>query len=295
MLYIILGIGRLHCCSGYFSLNLLRVFGATGTMELTEGMKVEIRSDEKGYEGAWFEGFVKAILKSGGSCQIQYDKFQNKKGKPCVEIITLDNMRPSPPDIEMPLNLCEGFYIDAYDTDCWWRGFLVDRVSRGEERWLVSFPDSGTFQSYPRSAFRMAQEWKGGKWTLVPPVKNSEVSEAKRKVRVGNSEGGPLKSQAQPIIRAADNSSTHSSPASRLKKHRIARDSDGPQKSVPKHNNLNVYRELLRAFHSDSCRLTAKRLEILRAVRLELGITESDHVVAIEEIVLSASGSGSAA
>jgi len=105
---------------------LLRVFGATATMELTEGMRVEVRSDEKGYEGAWFEGFVKAILKSGGgSCRIQYDKFQNKKGKPCIEIITLDNMRPTPPDIEMPLNLSEGdiemplnLSEGFYDTDC---------------------------------------------------------------------------------------------------------------------------------------------------------------------------------
>lgn len=45
--------------------------------------------------------------------------------------------------------------------------FELERVSRGEVLWLVSFPDTGTFQSYPRSAFRMAQEWK---WTLVPPV-----------------------------------------------------------------------------------------------------------------------------
>lgn len=261
-------------------------------MELTEGMKVEVRSDEKGYEGAWFEGFVKTILKSGGPCKIQYDKFQNKDGKPCVEIIILVNMRPAPPDIEMPLHLSEGFYIDAYDTDCWWRGFLVERerVSpRWEERWFVSFPDTATLKSYPRSAFRMAQEWKGGKWTLVPPEGNAKVSEAKGKLRVGNSEGGPSKSQAKPIIRPV----AHSSCASRQKKHRIA-DSDGPQKSVAKHNNLNVYRELLRAFHSDTCSLTAKRLEILRDVRLELGIPQSDHRVAIEEIVLSASGSGSA-
>jgi len=92
---------------------LFRVFGATGTMELKEGMKVEVRSAEKGYEGAYSKVFVKAIPKSGGSCRIQYDKFQNKNGKSCVEIITLDNMRPTPPNIEMPLNLSEAFYIDA--------------------------------------------------------------------------------------------------------------------------------------------------------------------------------------
>ncbi len=46
--------------------------------------------------------------------------------------------------------------------------FELEMVSREEERWLVSFPDTGTFQSYPRSAFQMAQEWK---WTLVPPVR----------------------------------------------------------------------------------------------------------------------------
>ncbi len=107
-----------------------------------------------------------------------------------------------------------------------------------------------------------------------------------------------LRGRTFKIATKANNSScgqsgTHSLPAPRLKKHRIAGDSDGPQKSVPKHNNLNVYRELLRAFHSDRCMLTAKRLEILRAVGLELGITESDHVVAIQEIVLSASASGS--
>lgn len=44
---------------------MFRVFGATSTMDLTKGKKVEVHSDEKGSEGTWFEAFVKAIVKIG--------------------------------------------------------------------------------------------------------------------------------------------------------------------------------------------------------------------------------------
>jgi hypothetical protein len=142
----------------------------TERMGLKKGMKVEIRSNEEGYEGAWFEGIVKTISRRKGSCKIHLEKFVTDEGEPLVEKVRLSNVRPIPPHRRLPLPLFEGLSVEAYDKDCWWRGFIFEKVCCKKERWLVYFPDTKTFEAYPLSAFRPAQECERGNWTLVPPV-----------------------------------------------------------------------------------------------------------------------------
>ena len=145
-----------------------------GIMEWKIGMKVETLSEDKGFSSAWSEGIVKAISSSSNGSvffDIQYDKFVTPDRKPLVEKVPLDNIRPVPPQTELPVPFSEGLFVEAYDTDCWWRGFVVGKLAENEELWLVSFPDTKTFKSYPVSAFRLAQNWGGGgKWTLVKRV-----------------------------------------------------------------------------------------------------------------------------
>lgn len=139
-------------------------------MEWIEGKKVEFRSDMLGYEGAWIEGTVKARSGGCGFCNIQCDKFVMNNGEPLVEKVDVDNLRPIPPQTQLPVPLPERLVIEAYDRNCWRRGFIVRRVYCGEELWLVSFPDTQSLKAYPLSALRPAHDWNEGIWTLVGKV-----------------------------------------------------------------------------------------------------------------------------
>lgn len=159
---------RLFRVSG--GLQNLKGFGLFGKaerekMEWVEGMRIEFRSDEKGFEGAWFEGTVTTPARGGDPCRIQLDKFVNANGEPLVKEVQPDKMRPVPPQSELAVPLDEGLFVEAYDKDCWWRGFVLSRL--GEEFWLVDIPATNTLCAHRLSALRRAQDWKDGTWHLV--------------------------------------------------------------------------------------------------------------------------------
>jgi len=164
-------------CVGVEDLRLavcrdLKGFGLFGKaerekMEWVEGMRIELRSDEKALEGAWFEGTVTTPARRGDPCRIQLDKFVNDNGEPLVEEVQPDKMRPGPPQSQLAVPLEERLFVEAYDKDCWWRGFVVRRLFCGEEFWLVYFPGTKTLCAHRLSALRRAQDWKDGTWHLV--------------------------------------------------------------------------------------------------------------------------------
>jgi len=128
---------------------------------------MEFRSDEKGFEGAWFEGTITTLSRGGDPCRIQLDKFINDNGEPLLEEMQPDKMRPVPPQRQLVVPLEKGLFIEVYDKDCWWHGFVVRRLFYGEEFWLVYFPATKTLCAHCLSAFRHVQDWKDGTWHWI--------------------------------------------------------------------------------------------------------------------------------
>ncbi|GLJ17947.1 hypothetical protein SUGI_0315050 [Cryptomeria japonica] len=100
-------------------------------MKVKIGTKVEVCSEEEGYGGAWFEG---SVIGFGNGRKkrtffVRYEKFvaEDLNGEALVEEVCLKNMRPIPPYKRMPKNLSAGIAVEALDSDCWWRGFIITR------------------------------------------------------------------------------------------------------------------------------------------------------------------------
>ena len=142
-------------------------------MELKKGIRVEVCSSEEGYGGAWFEGVILSATPDGRRCKIRYDKFVTDDGKPLEgEVCLQTEVRPIPPHIQLPLHCSVGDAVEAYDTNCWWRGIIAKLVTGAEEElWVVYFPDTRTVKEYPHSDLRPAQQWLRGKWIRTPQVR----------------------------------------------------------------------------------------------------------------------------
>lgn len=136
-------------------------------MEWVEGMRIEFRSDEKGFEGAWSEGTVTTPGRLGDPRRIQLDKFVNDNGEPLVEEVQRDKMRPVPPQSELTVPLHEGLFVEAYDEGCWWRRFVVRKLFCGTEFWLIYSPATKTLCAHRLSALRTGYDWKDRTWQLV--------------------------------------------------------------------------------------------------------------------------------
>lgn len=254
-------------------------------MDLRKGKKVEVCCSEEGYGGAWFEGVIVGACRGNGPCKIQYDKFVADDGKPLVEKISANEVRPIPPRRRLPLRCSIRDTVEAYDTDCWWRGVIVKLEAK---IYVVYFPDTDTIKAYDRSVLRPAQEWVQGKWRLVPQASDGKVEQVIRAV-----------------LNSGEASSAHvdlgSNTVSEMSRRKIQRVYEA---KIPKQEEVSLteeeqncrsgerghktqlmaYRSLLQAFHVDRCSLNEERRNLLKAIRKELHICEHEHNLAMEEM-----------
>eukprot|EP01018_Ginkgo_biloba_P023965 Gb_40212 [translate_table: standard] len=138
-------------------------------MKFENGFRVEVCSNDPGFAGAWFEGVI--VSHDGLAYKVKYDKFVTDEGQPLVEGMDYSQIRPAPPDKNIK-NWSAGDAVEAYDSDCWWRG-VVSRVLPGKH-YCICFPDSSTEKSYHYSKLRSRQEWQKGKWSI--PLQTSYQS-----------------------------------------------------------------------------------------------------------------------
>lgn len=84
----------------------------------------------------------------------------------------MSDVRPIPPHTHLPVDFLHGMTVEARDSDCWWRGFIVRQVPcEGRNLWLVSLSHNLILKAFPRSDLRPAEEWRGGgNWISVPQV-----------------------------------------------------------------------------------------------------------------------------
>lgn len=131
-------------------------------LHFCKGAKVEVRSDEEGYQDAWYTAIV-------------VDSMQN--GKYLVEYLTLktddlteqlkeeadaSDIRPYPPDINHlhPFALRER--VDAWYNDGWWVG-QVSSVLCGF-KYRVYFWHTKEELEFEHCQLRLHQEWIDGRW-----------------------------------------------------------------------------------------------------------------------------------
>eukprot|EP00268_Persea_americana_P025100 TRINITY_DN2444_c0_g1_i9.p1 TRINITY_DN2444_c0_g1~~TRINITY_DN2444_c0_g1_i9.p1 ORF type:complete len:605 (-),score=160.19 TRINITY_DN2444_c0_g1_i9:357-2171(-) len=141
---------------------------------LQRGKEVEVRNDEVGLKGSWYEGTVIRCLRKKNRVTVQYRNLIHEKNEttPLREVINCSFVRPRPPTVEEPLVLELNQRVDAFYLDGWWVGYIVKKsnaktTSSSSTRYVVFFPDSNEEIEFERSQMRLHQDWDGVKWVAA--------------------------------------------------------------------------------------------------------------------------------
>ncbi|KAL4340981.1 hypothetical protein GQ457_08G004850 [Hibiscus cannabinus] len=136
--------------------------------EYGEGDRVEVTSDEDGFEGAWFTGtIVKAVGKN--KYQFQYDSLRTDDDSDFLkEEFDALHIRPCPPEIVMADAFQKLDEVDAFYNDGWWVG-VISKVlnSLPETKYQVYFKATEEEMKFKHSELRIHQDWINGKWVTA--------------------------------------------------------------------------------------------------------------------------------
>lgn len=134
-----------------------------------KGTLVEVKSDEEGYQGAWYSAVIVDSL-ANEKFLVQYlNLVTDDETAPLREIVSAQHIRPKPPEVGSGagFNLLEK--VDAWFNEGWWEG-VVSRASNGF-KYMVYFISNGDNLEFEHSRLRPHLEWIDGKWIKVLPFK----------------------------------------------------------------------------------------------------------------------------
>ncbi|XP_010089655.2 uncharacterized protein LOC21386349 [Morus notabilis] len=171
--------------------------------KLIDNERVEVRSEEEGFDGSWHSGIVIACHDKGHR-HVQYDHLLAEGGSGNLVVVvrvsaTLDgivsgnrsysshghrgNIRPSPPPANWLQNwgLSYGMCVDALYKDAWWEGVIFDHDDGSPER-MIFFPDLGDEMRLGIEKLRITQDWdeltenwtRRGMWVLLESIDEFE-------------------------------------------------------------------------------------------------------------------------
>ncbi|CAI0462344.1 unnamed protein product, partial [Linum tenue] len=108
--------------------------------QFTQGMQVEVLTDEDDLKGAWFAA---TIIEPSGEDKylIEYKTLRNDDDTEFLrEVIRACNIRPCPPEIIVVDGFKVWDAVDAYYNEGWWVGVIAKRKRKGSPIWISSLP-----------------------------------------------------------------------------------------------------------------------------------------------------------
>ncbi|KAM7260338.1 hypothetical protein ACFE04_016079 [Oxalis oulophora] len=131
--------------------------------EFHEGMKVEVKSDEPGYEDSWYSALIAESI-GKGKYLVEYLTLKTDDGsKLLVEEAKASDIRPYPPNIRRPYSYTLLEMVDVWYNDGWWVGQIGRVLSR--QRYSVYFKKTCEELEFDHSHLRPHIEWFDGKWS----------------------------------------------------------------------------------------------------------------------------------
>lgn len=142
----------------------IKCSGKMSVPKFRNGMTVEVKSDEEGFQGSWFTA---VIVDSVGNDKFLV-KYMTLKTDDESELLkdTTDasNIRPCPPVIQRIDRFKMLEEVDAWHNDGWWTG-LIHKIL-DDLKYAVYFWSTNEEMEFHHFNLRPHQEWIGGKWII---------------------------------------------------------------------------------------------------------------------------------
>ncbi|RLM58957.1 uncharacterized protein C2845_PM18G09260 [Panicum miliaceum] len=158
---------------------------------LPAGAEVEVRVDEPGFNGSWFEATVVGFAPARGArtparYTVTYAHLLADDGGGVLAehfAPTHVRPRPPPPDDSFPPRFRAGDIVEAFHHDGWWSGLVVaapDSPDPGDAV-TVAFPITREVIRFPPRLVRPRRDYVGGAWV---PSRAAMAVRPRRAVRV---------------------------------------------------------------------------------------------------------------
>uniref|UniRef100_A0ACD5X4W4 Uncharacterized protein n=1 Tax=Avena sativa TaxID=4498 RepID=A0ACD5X4W4_AVESA len=145
------------------------------------GAEVEVRSDDPGFEGSFYEATVTGHLSTRGGGHrytLAYSTLVAEDGGPLKETAAAADLRPRPPPEEnarREFAICE--MVEAFHNDGWWAGVvsavpLAVAGDRPRGAYEVTFPTSREKMEFEETALRRHRVFEDGRWVPAAEVDN---------------------------------------------------------------------------------------------------------------------------
>ncbi|KAL6289088.1 hypothetical protein ACE6H2_006598 [Prunus campanulata] len=143
---------------------------------LSKDSKVEVRSNEEGYRGAWFPAIIldpqpsdlsrkkkRKSLGNSSNALVQYENMvsDDDPNKPLTELVDVRSIRPVPPPDNPDQPLEPADVVDASYLDAWWVG-VVMRFE--DDKYTVGFKCPPDLLELRRSELRPHWDLRDGIW-----------------------------------------------------------------------------------------------------------------------------------
>ncbi|KAL0457527.1 UNVERIFIED_CONTAM: protein AGENET DOMAIN (AGD)-CONTAINING P1 [Sesamum latifolium] len=166
----------------------IKCSGKASGIKFNEGMLVEVKSDEEGFQGSWFTAVIVKPL-ANDKFLVEYRTLRTEnKTELLKEEVDISCIRHCPPAIQRvkPFDYLER--VDAWYNDGWWEGHIV-QVFNGC-KYTVQFTNTDEKMVFEHCKLRPHQEWTDGKWVAVPKVNLADVSLKSNKVKLKRKHSG---------------------------------------------------------------------------------------------------------
>ncbi|KAG1355133.1 DUF724 domain-containing protein 3 [Cocos nucifera] len=125
------------------------------------GDKVEVRCDDEGFRGAWYEATVVRTLPRR-RYSVEYVSLVSDAdpSEPLHEIVRRSHVRPQPPPPPSPTHYQVFQRVEVFHNDGWWAGVVSKLHGEDSRRFTVSFPNTREVMDFPASEIRPLLEWE---------------------------------------------------------------------------------------------------------------------------------------
>ncbi|CAJ1963118.1 unnamed protein product [Sphenostylis stenocarpa] len=137
-------------------------------VHFSKGAKIEVRSDEEGYQGAWYTAIVVDSLQNGKYLVEYLTLRTDDLTEQLKEVANATDIRPYPPDFKHVHHFALREMVDAWYNDGWWVGQVSSILL--SSKYKVYFWSTKEELEFEHCNLRPHQEWINGKWVIASLV-----------------------------------------------------------------------------------------------------------------------------
>uniref|UniRef100_A0ACD5TAY6 Uncharacterized protein n=1 Tax=Avena sativa TaxID=4498 RepID=A0ACD5TAY6_AVESA len=137
-------------------------------LALPVGAEAELRSDDPGFLGSFYEVTITGHLVSSGRYKVVYSTLVDDDGGPLEETAAAAAVRPRPPPSARGRGFALHEAVEALHNEGWWAG-VVSAVPRPRV-YEVAFPTSRERMEFQETALRPHRVFLAGRWVPAAEV-----------------------------------------------------------------------------------------------------------------------------